>query len=121
MKATALGVFIFSSMSAIAAFVTGEKAEKNTKEIAGVSETLIHEHEEQAELFYTLMLLLGALSIIALLLQAKKSKFTIYVYFIILILRIVDGVIASSVGTTGGKISHAEIISDTNVIQIERE
>ena len=56
-KTTGLGIFIFSALATIAAFYTGEAAEEIVENLPGVSETLIHKHEEQAELFYTMMLI----------------------------------------------------------------
>src|SRR5690606_23190697 len=62
-KITALGIFVFSALAAIVAFYTGEGAEDIVEKLPGVSETLIHNHEELAELFYTMMLILGGVSL----------------------------------------------------------
>ena len=44
-KATALGIFLFSALAGIVAFYTGEGAEDIVEKLPGVSETLIHNHE----------------------------------------------------------------------------
>jgi len=118
-KNTALGIFIFSALATIAAFLTGEGAEEIVENLPGISETLIHKHEEQAELFFTMMLILGGVSLITLFLQYKKLSFSKYGFVLILLLSITSIVISKNVGTSGGEITHIEIRSDTNVIQLD--
>lgn len=118
-KNTALGIFIFSALTAIVAFYTGEGAEEIVENLPGISETLIHKHEEQAELFFTMMLILGGVSLITLFLQYKKLSFSKYGFVLILLLSIISIVISKNVGTSGGEITHIEIRSDTNVIQLD--
>ncbi len=118
-KNTALGIFIFSALTTIAAFLTGEGAEEIVENLPGISETLIHQHEEYAELFYTIMLILGGLSLITLFLQYKKLPFYKYGFVLILLLSMVSIGVAKYVGTSGGEITHIEIRNDANVIQID--
>lgn len=118
-KNTALGIFIFSALTAIAAFLTGEGADEIVENLPGISETLIHKHEEYAELFLTMMLILGGISLITLFLQYKKLSFYKYGFMIVLLLSITAIVISKYVGTSGGEITHIEIRSDANVIQLD--
>lgn len=118
-KNTALGIFIFSALIAIAVFLTGEGAEEIVENLPGISETLIHKHGEQAELFFTMMLILGGVSLITMFLQYKKLSFSKYGFVLILLLSITSIVISNNVGTSGGEITHIEIRSDTNVIQLD--
>ncbi|MAD96815.1 MAG: hypothetical protein CMB99_05735 [Flavobacteriaceae bacterium] len=118
-KNTALGIFIFCALTAIAAFLTGEGAEEIVENLPGISETLIHKHEEYAELFYTMMLILGGLSLITLFLQYKKLSFYKYGFVLILLWSMLSIGVAKYVGTSGGEITHIEIRNDTNVIQID--
>lgn len=113
-KTTALGIFIFSALVAIAAFFTGEGAEEIVENLPGVSETLIHAHEEQAEIFYTMMLILGGVSLVTMLMQYKKSAFAKYVFIVVLLLSISSIVMSKFVGTSGGEIIHAEIKNGAN-------
>lgn len=108
-KATSLGIFIFSALAAIAANATGEGAEEIVERIPGISESIIHEHEEFAEQFLTLALILGGAALITLLLQWRKIKFATYGYILVLILAISCLVSAYYVGVTGGEIRHTEI------------
>lgn len=108
-KATSLGIFIFSALAAIAANATGEGAEEIVERIPGISESIIHEHEEFAEQFLTLALILGGAALITLLLQWRKLKMATYGYILVLILAISCLVSAYYVGVTGGEIRHTEI------------
>ncbi|HSQ45288.1 MAG TPA: hypothetical protein VLM44_00050, partial [Lutibacter sp.] len=62
-KITALGIFVFSALASIAAFYSGEGAEEIVERIPGISKTLINQHEESAELFFTVILILGGVSL----------------------------------------------------------
>ncbi|MCK0192024.1 hypothetical protein [Arenibacter sp. F20364] len=118
-KNTALGIFIFSALTAIAVFYTGYGAEEIVENLPGISETLIHEHEEYAELFFTMMLILGSSSLITLILQYKEYGFGRYAFGCVLLLSIGSMVISNYAGTTGEEITHIEIGSDTSLIQID--
>ena len=119
-KLTALGIFIFSAITSIAAFYTGEGAEEVVENLEGISETLIHTHEEYAETFYTLSLILGGLSLLTFILELKKIKFTNYLMILCLLIAIVDGVLATYVGSSGGEIRHTEIRNDAEMIPLDK-
>lgn len=120
-KNTALGIFIFSALTALVAFLTGEGAEEIVENLPGISETLIHQHEEYAELFLTMMLILGGVSLITLFLQYKKMPFSKYGIIAVLLLSMVSIGVAKYVGTSGGEITHIEIRSNANVIQLDAQ
>ncbi|MEQ3663118.1 MULTISPECIES: hypothetical protein [Flavobacteriaceae] len=120
-KNTALGIFIFSAVTAVVAFLTGEGAEEIVENLPGISETLIHKHEEYAELFFTMMLILGGVSIITLFLEYKKLPFYKYGFVVCLLLSVASIGISKYVGTSGGEITHIEIRNDANVIQLDSQ
>ena len=120
-KLTALGILIFSAPSSFFAFFTGEGAEEVVENMSGISETLIHVHEEYAESFFTLTLVLGAVALIAFIAEIKKLKYGRLLVILVLLLAISDGILAKFVGTSGGEIRHSEIRSDGVRIQIEDE
>ena len=117
-KLTALAIFIFSALTSIAAFYTGEGAEEVVEKLEGISETLIHTHEEYAETFYTLTLILGGLSIISFFMELKKIRLSKYMLIICLLMAIVGGISATYVGSSGGDIRHIEIRNDAKVIPL---
>ncbi|WP_338359202.1 hypothetical protein [Yeosuana marina] len=120
-KTTALGIFIFSTLTAIAAYYTGGGAENIVKNLPEISETLIHKHEELADIFFTMMLILGSASLLTLFFQFKKFVFVKYGYALVLLLSIGCVVISKYVGTSGGEITHIEIRSNANVIQLDAQ
>ena len=97
-KATSLGIFIFSALAAIAANYTGDGAEEIVEKIPGITKSIIHDHEEYAEQFFTLSLILGGASLITLFLQIKKLGLASYGYILVIILAISSFVSASYVG-----------------------
>ena len=117
-KLTALGIFIFSAITSIAAFYTGEGAEELVENLEGISETLTHTHEEYAETFYTLSLILGGLSLLTFILELKKIRLSKYMLIICLLMAIVGGISATYVSSSGGDIRHIEIHNDAKVIPL---
>jgi flagellar motor component MotA len=118
-KLTALGILIFSALASIAAFYTGEGAEEVVEKISGISETLIHTHEEYAETFYTLSLVMGGFALVAFILELKKLKFSRLFIILTLLLALSDGIAAKYAGTSGGEIRHTEIRTDGKAIHLE--
>jgi uncharacterized membrane protein len=114
-KATSLGIFIFSALAAIAAKYTGDGAEEIVEKIPEISKSLIHDHEEYAEQFFTLSLILGGVALISLFLQIKKLELAKYGYILVIILAISSLVSANYVGTSGGEIRHTEIRESSNI------
>lgn len=113
-KATSLGIFIFSALAAIAANYTGDGAEEIVEKIPGITKSLIHDHEEYAEQFFTLSLILGGAALITLFLQIKKLGLAKYGYILVVILAISSLVSANYVGKSGGEIRHTEIREASN-------
>jgi len=113
-KATSLGIFIFSALAAIAANYSGDGAEEIVEKIPGITKSIIHDHEEYAEQFFTLSLILGGASLITLFLQIKKLGLALYGYILVIILAISSFVSASYVGISGGEIRHTEIRESSN-------
>lgn len=120
-KVTALGIFVFSALASIAAFYSGEGAEEIVENIPGISETLINQHEESAELFFTVILILGGISLVNMFLEIKKSKLSKFGFILVILISLAAGLLAKNVGTTGGEIRHTEIRNDANLIQIQTE
>jgi hypothetical protein len=120
-KRTALGVFVFSSIAAIFAYFSGEGAEEAVEHLSGISETLIHTHEEYADYFFTLTLVLGGLSIVGFIADLKKFKYFQQIAILILVVALADGLLAKYVGTSGGEIRHTEIRGQSPIINLQME
>lgn len=118
-KHTALGVFIFSAIASIIAFYTGEGAEEVVENVAGISETLIHEHEEYADSFFAFTLILGGISFVIFIAEVRKFSLSKYLVMLCLLVAIADGILAIYVGASGGEIRHTEIRGDAKMIPLE--
>lgn len=116
---TALCIFICSAITSVFAYYSGEGAEEVVENFTGISETLIHTHEEYAVSFFALTLILGAVSLIGFIAALVKLKFAKILILTALLLALADGVLAKYVGTSGGEIRHTEIRSDTRAIHLE--
>lgn len=73
LKKAGLWAFVLAGLSALPAFWTGEPAEEVIEHLEGVSEELIHEHEEAAEKALAAALVLGAAAL-AFLAAAWRTK-----------------------------------------------
>lgn len=109
---TALGIFIASAIVAIPVYLTGEGAEDVAKNLPGVTENFIEEHEDIANLFFISVIVLGLASIGTFFLDILRSKYIKLIYNLILLIAITTCVIAKQTGTTGGEIRHTEIRSN---------
>ncbi len=118
-KLTALGLYVFSALSSLAAYFTGEQAEEVVEHLAGISETLIHTHEELAEFFHISTLILGALALIAAILHYRRSRYTRYFFIAVFVVAAVDIYAAIQTGRSGGEIRHTEIRQGSGIIQLD--
>lgn len=112
LKKTAFFIFILASLTAIAAFTTGEEAEEIIERVPGIEERYIETHEDNAKTFATLLHVLGAISLIGIWANWKEKGFSNVINIIALILSSVVIYFGSVTGTSGGEISHPEIRSD---------
>ena len=108
-KRTAFCIFILGALATITAIATGDGAEEVVEHIDGISKSLIHNHEEKAEVFALLSYVLGITSIVALWSNWKKKSSRNYIAYIIIAYCLVVLYFAQQTGTTGGEIRHSEI------------
>ena len=107
----ALLTWFLMALAAIPVFLTGEPAEESVEGLAGVSEALIEQHEEAAELALWVMEALGLLSLAAFFLKANNKILTGVAFALSLI---TFGLMART-GYLGGQIRHTEIRSGATV------
>lgn len=108
-KRTALAVLIFSAISAVPAFFSGESAEHLAEDIPGISHQLIEEHEEAAAVFIWLIVISGILAAAAFVLSFSKGKLLPILYALIFLFTAASIVTAVLTGTSGGEIRHTEL------------
>ncbi|MBK7763650.1 MAG: hypothetical protein IPI46_09795 [Bacteroidetes bacterium] len=108
-KRVAYALLVVSAMGAFVASSSGEGAEEAIEHTAGISENLIHIHEESSEVFSLLSYILGAFSLVAMWASFKQKSFANLMAFAILIFVAVNLYFAKQTGTSGGEIIHQEI------------
>lgn len=118
-KRVALGMFVFSAIAAIPAYLTGEGAEEVVESLPGVSENLMEKHEELANIFLWVVGALGMFSLITFYADFKSKKVTPTLYTLTLIAAIGAMIFAQQVGSSGGEIRHSEIRSGATASGIE--
>jgi hypothetical protein len=107
-KRSGLVFLLVATVSVIPTVITGEGAEE-IMEGRGISDEIIHNHEEEAEVAQWLMLMLGVVTLGALLADHKRLSFTNVLIFICLLGAVAIGIVMINVATSGGMISHPEI------------
>jgi cytochrome bd-type quinol oxidase subunit 1 len=106
----ALGIFVLAAITGLAAYFTGEPAEHMAEDIAGVSRSMIHTHEESAELATVLLGGYGVLALGALLyLRKRAAEFPRKLMTLALLLSFVPAGAMGWTANQGGKIRHPEI------------
>ena len=107
----ALAFIILISLATIPVYLTGEPAEEVVEDMPGISEELIKEHEEQAEIAFILVEVAGALALITLITRRYSDKLGQKLVMLTLLVLIVSGGLIGWTANLGGKIHHEEIRS----------
>ena len=111
-KNAAYFIFIISAIGSGIAYLTGEGAEHAVKHIQGVTKNLIKIHEDAAIYALISLIVLGAMSVIALLISRLKNSFTKSASTIILLFSLLSFGLVARTGYLGGQIRHTEISTD---------
>jgi MFS family permease len=109
----ALIFVILVALWAIPVYLTGEPAEEVVENLTGISEQLIEEHEEQAELAFIFIEVTGALALISLFGRWYSDKLGRKLTGLTLLVLLVSGGLMAWTANLGGKINHPEIRSET--------
>lgn len=109
LQAAAYLTFILSTFGVIIAYFTGEPAVESVEYIFDVTEQSIDAHASAAKATFFSMLVLSALSLIALFLANKKpSRVGGFAQIVVLVAAVSLG-LAAYTSNLGGKIRHTEI------------
>jgi len=108
---SALWIFLLLALITIPAFLTGEAAEEIVEKIPVVSENVIHDHEETAELAFLALLIVGFISLLGLVLPIFTRKRPAAITFLLLLGSVIAAVLMALTANTGGQIRHPEIKS----------
>ncbi|WP_295716143.1 hypothetical protein [Mucilaginibacter sp.] len=105
----AYNVLIVSAIGAVIAYATGEGAEDGVENIPGIAKSMIDQHEDSAVISLIALIILGAISVIGLLITLKKSSLIRPVALVALFISLVGFGLIARTGYLGGQIRHTEI------------
>ncbi len=107
-KLALLTAFLIA-MTAVAAYLTGEPAEKVVEHVSGVSESAIHAHEDFAEIAFAITGCLGGLGLLGLVVFRRLEKLPLAFMLIMLALAMASAGTMAYTASLGGDIRHSEI------------
>ena len=107
LKKVSLGIFIIMALIAIPVYLTGEPAEEMVEDLAGVSESIIEQHEEMALISLIAVILLGVTATVGLFFFRHSVTIPGWFVVIILILSIIAGGLIGKTANLGGQIRHS--------------
>ncbi|MBC6608826.1 hypothetical protein H8B13_18530 [Hymenobacter sp. BT188] len=105
---TGLATLLVAALLTIPTQVSGDGAEETVEDLPGVSEALIHAHEEAAELSFWVMEATGVLALISLLLLARGHTRAGLVTYLTLAGALASFGLLARTGYLGGQIMHPE-------------
>lgn len=116
-KIAAYLLFTLSGIGAGIAYLTGESAEEIVKDMQGVSENIIEQHEDFALYALTSLIVLSIFSMVSLVVTYKKYTLFKSMAGITLFVSLVSFALVVRTGYLGGQIRHSEIT--TGAVQNE--
>ena len=108
---TALTILLVASLIAIPTFLSGGEAEEIVEHLPGISEHLIEEHEEAADIALWLTLGVGVLSLLSLLAIRTGAALERTLLRATLLLSCVSSAALAYTANEGGRIRHPEAFS----------
>lgn len=111
-KKAGLGTLAVMAILALPAYFSGEEAEEAVEHLPGISDAVIHEHEELAEKAILMMAFLGGLSLLSLYAIWKNKTIAKTATIITFVFGLLTFGVFAKVGNLGGKIRHTELSTD---------
>jgi uncharacterized membrane protein len=108
-KQVGLAILLAGSISTIPAYLSGEEAEHKVEHYNGTSESVIEEHEEEAELAFVFTDVLGVFAFIALLLNYRNHRYSMTANRLVWLAGLISVVLLFNVGKSGGQIRRPEL------------
>lgn len=105
----ALGFFVLSAIGGLAAYWTGEPAEEMVEHMAGISEPILEEHEETAELATILLGVYGLFALGSLFYFRRRREIGRVFTSVALVLSLIPMAAMAYTAYLGGEVRHPEI------------
>ncbi len=104
-----LGALVLVGLLSVVAFKSGDAAEDVVEEAPGISESMIHEHEESAELAFWFLEGIAVLSLGGLVYFRAPRTLPTWFTLVVLTGMLVGSGLMANAGHLGGLINHPEI------------
>ncbi|MBI5857187.1 MAG: hypothetical protein HZB42_06020 [Sphingobacteriales bacterium] len=112
-KILSLYFMIAAALLTIPVYLTGEGTEEMIENLPGVSENMIHEHEEMAEIGLFVMIATGVVALAALVVR-QKAKLLKTGLILCVVLSFASFAVMAQTAHLGGQIRHSEITNGGN-------
>lgn len=109
MRAASIILFIVAGIFSFIASETGEHSEETVEHLPGVSEKIMHEHEEAAEAANVMITLTAVGAVLMAASMRFKPKLLKLTQIGVLVLSVVSSVLMARTANLGGQIRHTEI------------
>lgn len=119
LRSAGLVLGVLAGLSGVAAFQSGERAEEVVEAYASTNEAALEEHEEAAELTQWASVLLGLVSLLALVVPKDRAALRARSEWLTLALFAVAVAMVARTAYLGGPIRHPEITDTTNAVQVD--
>jgi hypothetical protein len=108
-KLLGLGLFVLIALVTVPVFLTGEAAEKVVKDLPGVTESYIGDHEDLASVALTLIEILGVVALGGLFLFRRSGMLPKWYTPLVLAIALAAAGVVGLTANLGGQIRHTEI------------
>jgi uncharacterized membrane protein len=112
LKKTSLGFFVLIAILALPVYFTGEPAEEVVKDLPGVTESVIEEHEEAALIALIAVEVLGVIALGGLFFFRGSTSLPSWFIKASLVLSLISVGLMAWTANLGGQVRHVEIRSD---------
>jgi len=113
-----LWIIVFLALVAIPVFTTGDPAAEKIKQLPGISEEIIENHEDAGWITLILIEITGAFALAGLFIFKKTEAFAAWFRYILFIFIILTFATYVRTANLGGKIKHGEIITNNKVVHL---
>jgi multisubunit Na+/H+ antiporter MnhF subunit len=112
LTSAALWLTVLVALGTIPAYASGDGAHHLVEQEPGVRHELIHEHEDAADIAFTLLEITGGLALLVLIFQSRQAALATKGAIVVVVLGIVVSAAMARVAELGGVIRHVEIRTD---------
>lgn len=109
MKWAAVGLFLIAGASVLIASETGESAEDIAEKLPGVTEALIHNHEDAAEWAERWVVMLALMAVAIVVSEKFKKSWAKKIHYATLVVALFANTTLARTAFLGGQVRHTEI------------